>query len=276
MTSKEIHHYLAQALYELYQSSQDEAKETAIKLAQKWVQFFPENPVAAHVYAAFQGRELEGSADEYVCELFDSFSESFEAALKKVNYRIPELLAEEMKNQPLGLRILDAGCGTGLNAETLKPYASVLTGVDLSEKMLARAKDKNVYDFLEKGNLVNFCEERPDAFDFVVLSDVACYFGGLEKLLHAVNTALADGGGVFLTVEKSDLDKDYVLRPSGRFAHSAEYLDKTLCLTGFEKKRMSFSVLREENGIKVDGIIVFAQKTNEKANSKLDNDDKKD
>lgn len=273
---KKIHHYLAQALYELYQSSQDEAKETAVKLAQKWVQFFPENPVAAHVCAAFQGEKLDGSSDDYVRELFDSFSETFEASLKKVNYRIPDRLAEEMKTQPFGLRILDVGCGTGLNAASLKAHASVLTGVDLSEKMLEHAKSKELYDFLEKRNIVDFCQENPNGFDLAVLADVVCYFGSLENLLRSVNVSLADGGGVFLTVEKSDLEQDYVLRPSGRFAHSEGYLEKMLSLTGFEKKRMTFSVLREENGKEVEGIIVFAQKTNENANSKLDNDDKKD
>lgn len=35
-----IHHYLAQALYDLYTAKEEDAKETAVKLAQKWKQFF--------------------------------------------------------------------------------------------------------------------------------------------------------------------------------------------------------------------------------------------
>ena len=42
-----IHHYLAQALYDLYNAKEDDSKEIAVKLAQKWKQFFPENPIPA-------------------------------------------------------------------------------------------------------------------------------------------------------------------------------------------------------------------------------------
>jgi predicted TPR repeat methyltransferase len=48
---------------------------------------------------------------------------------------------------------LDAGCGTGLCGPLLRPYASELTGVDLSAGMLDRARPRQVYDHLEKGEL---------------------------------------------------------------------------------------------------------------------------
>ena len=40
------------------------------------------------------------------------------------------------------LDVLDAGCGTGLCGVLVAPFARRLTGVDLSEGMLAHAKDK--------------------------------------------------------------------------------------------------------------------------------------
>ena len=48
------------------------------------------------------------------------------------------------------LDVLDAGCGTGLCGPLLAPYARRLIGVDLSEGMLALAKEKHVYDALIK------------------------------------------------------------------------------------------------------------------------------
>ncbi|MBO4644069.1 MAG: tetratricopeptide repeat protein [Alphaproteobacteria bacterium] len=271
-----IHHYLAQALYDLYQSEQNDARETAVKLAQKWVQFFPDNPIAAHVCKALEGGTLERASDEYVRELFDSFAESFESTLKKISYRVPDLLAAEMENFPAGLRILDAGCGTGINASVLKTHAVTLTGVDLSEKMIAAAKEKNLYDRLEADDIVQFCRRNPDSFDFVAMADVACYFGKLEPLMEAVSMALTEKGAVFLTVEKLSSDQEYALRSSGRFAHSESYLETVLRSAGFGEKSMTPAVLREENGRPVEGIVVVAEKNGEMINTNLDNDDKKD
>ncbi|MBR1777085.1 MAG: tetratricopeptide repeat protein [Alphaproteobacteria bacterium] len=271
-----IHHYLAQTLYDLYQSKQDADRETAVKLAQKWVQFFPDSPIAAHVYAALNGDMPDQAANDYIRELFDSFAESFEATLKKISYQIPNLLAVEMEKQPQNLRILDAGCGTGTNAAVLKRHAAVLTGTDLSEKMITAATAKELYDRLEVSDIIRFCENNPDSFDLVVLADVACYFGKLDSLMRAVNKALSVGGTVFMTVENLDSEQEYVLRPSGRFAHSKAYVEAVLERNGFEKKTLNQAVLREENGSGILGTVLTAEKNAEISNSNLDNDDKKD
>ncbi len=261
-----IHHYLAQALYDLYNAKEDDAKETAVKLAQKWKQFFPDNPVAAHVCAAFEGKTPERAADDYIRELFDSFADSFETAVKNIDYRVPELLAARMQDMSAGLRILDAGCGTGLNASVLKPYAKTLTGIDLSEKMTDAARAKGLYDSLQTADIVRFCNENPASFDLVVLADVVCYFGALEPLLSAVFKALVPGGGIFFTTEKLCGERDFVLQPSGRFAHSTEYVKNVLERTGFEKVRLTQEVLRREKDSDVAGILAVAEKTAEKSN----------
>lgn len=261
-----IHHYLAQALYDLYTAKEEDAKETAVKLAQKWKQFFPDNPVAAHVCAAFEGKTPDRAADEYVRELFDSFADSFEAAVRKIDYRVPDLLAVYMRDKPSGLRILDAGCGTGLNAAVLKPHAKTLAGIDLSEKMIAAACEKGLYDTLQTADITRFCSENPAAFDLIVLADVVCYFGDLETLLSAAYKALAPGGSVFFTAEKLDSGADFVLRPSGRFAHFPPYVEKALARAGFENIRLSEENLRREKESNVAGILVTAEKTTEKSN----------
>lgn len=261
-----IHHYLAQALYDLYTAKEEDAKETAVKLAQKWKQFFPDNPVAAHVCAAFEGKTPDRAADEYVRELFDSFADSFEAAVRKIDYRVPDLLAVYMRDKPSGLRILDAGCGTGLNAAVLKPHAKTLAGIDLSEKMIAAACEKGLYDTLQTADITRFCSENPAVFDLIVLADVVCYFGDLETLLSAAFKALAPGGSVFFTAEKLDSGADFVLRPSGRFAHFPPYVEKALARAGFENIRLSEENLRREKESNVAGILVTAEKTTEKSN----------
>ncbi|WP_371440254.1 methyltransferase domain-containing protein [Candidatus Coxiella mudrowiae] len=48
--------------------------------------------------------------------------------------------------------MLNFGCGTGLCGEYFKPLAKELIGVDLSEKILLIAKNKNIYNILLKIN----------------------------------------------------------------------------------------------------------------------------
>ena len=271
-----IHHYLAQTLYDLYLSPQEDAKETAVKLAQKWVQFFPDNPVAAHVCKALEGNTPERASAEYVKEVFDSFAESFEATLKKIKYHVPALLAREAEKFPFEARILDAGCGTGVNADVLRAHARTLTGIDLSEKMLDAAREKKKYDVLKAQDIVSFCREKPDCFDVIVLADVACYFGDLEPLMQAVSGALAENGTVFLTIEKTENGQDYVLRPSGRFAHSEKYLKTILKTAELREEIFEDALLREENASGVRGIVTVCKKNIKKLNSNVDNDDKKD
>ena len=52
--------------------------------------------------------------------------------------------------------MLDAGCGTGLCGPLIAPYARRLVGVDLSERMLAQARARDVYDELVKGELTAY------------------------------------------------------------------------------------------------------------------------
>ena len=54
-------------------------------------------------------------------------------------------------SQPItleALEVLDAGCGTGLAAPLLGPYARRLVGVDLSGAMLEQARALPQYDEL--------------------------------------------------------------------------------------------------------------------------------
>ena len=92
-------------------------------------------------------------------------------SLRSLSYRAPALVAAMLEDSGLApsksLDVLDAGCGTGLCGPLLAPYARRLTGVDLSAGMLARAKEKNVYDALVQGELTEYLRDssgsvRPD------------------------------------------------------------------------------------------------------------------
>lgn len=64
-------------------------------------------------------------------------------------------------------RILDAGCGTGLCGPLLRPFASHLTGVDLSPRMVEKAHDRGSYDTLEVTELSAFMATLFMAYDVI-------------------------------------------------------------------------------------------------------------
>jgi predicted TPR repeat methyltransferase len=105
--------------------------------------------------------------------------------LAKLSYRAPALVAEMLKRSGVDpskrVHILDAGCGTGLCGPLVAPYACRLVGVDLSEGMLARARERDVYDVLVKGELTAYLEACTDTFDVIVSADTLVYFGAARR-----------------------------------------------------------------------------------------------
>ncbi len=181
--------------------------EKAVLMCEAWLQSEPDDPVARHTLAAVSGRDVPARAsDAYVQKTFDSFAASFEVKLAKLHYRAPELvaarLAETGVSPARALDILDAGCGTGLCGPLFAPYACRLVGVDLSEGMLAHAKEKRVYDELVRAELTAYLQAHRDEFDLIVTADTLVYFGALESVAAAAAGALRHGGRLIFTVEE--------------------------------------------------------------------------
>ena len=116
------------------------------------------------------------------------FAESFDEKLGRLSYHAPQLVAAVLQDSGLpatkALDVLDAGCGTGLCGPLVAPYARSLEGVDLSAKMLEKAKGRG-YDRLVKSELVAFLMETPARYDLIVSADTLVYFGALEGVLAA-------------------------------------------------------------------------------------------
>lgn len=252
-----VHHNLAQALYDLY--VHEKQPDNAKKLAQKWLESYPDNPIARHLNDAFSEETISRATSAYIKNHFDSFSETFEKTLQNISYRVPELIKNELEGYSSNLRILDAGCGTGICAEILKPYAATLIGVDLSEKMIEKARQKKLYDELVPADLIFYLNEKKSAFDLCVLADVACYFGDLTELFAEVYASLTPKGRMLCTLEETT-KKEYLLQPSGRFAHKRSYVETLLKKTGFHSWKVTNEVLRLEDDVPVNGFFITALK----------------
>lgn len=240
-------------------------RERAAGLLREWLAESPEDPVAQHLLAACEGRAPERASDAYVSRVFDAYAESFDASLQRLNYQAPALVARAV-HDALGeparaLDVADVGCGTGLMAPLLAPWARLLAGCDLSAGMLRQAKRRGGYDRLHQAELVHYLATQPAAFDLVVSADTLCYFGDLHAAARAAAQALRPGGWLVFTVEALEQDEaPFRLELSGRYTHSDGHVRAALAAAGFAPARLQAVVPREEAGREVRGWLAAAQR----------------
>ncbi|MBR1398685.1 MAG: tetratricopeptide repeat protein [Alphaproteobacteria bacterium] len=257
--------------YLLYECYSEHDAELAKKYAEKWLKRFPENKIAQHMgNAIVNGKALQNSDEEYIKVTFDSFAKDFDSTLAGLEYQAPDLICEELKKHIktsifTKYHILDLGCGTGLCGEKIKKFASFrgLIGVDLSEKMLEQAEAKEIYSQLVCDDLCHYLETSGYLFDVMVASDVWTYFGDLTKAFVRVSKSLTpDGVFVFTVSENFVNNDDFYMVPSGRFVHTANYVERVLKSSGLKMLGCERKILRNEAEQPVYGYVIAAKKPN--------------
>lgn len=246
----------AMNLDENLEEAQINAVETLILVAQKdaadaqkivenWLRQKPDNLFARHLLNSLKGETSEIDI-KYNQRLFEHFADSYELVVANLDYQAP--LAVGRFAGSLKTTIVDLGCGTGLVGEIVKNSENHLTGVDISPKMLAKAKAKGVYEELVCDDAVSFLQHHPD-FDWAIAVDVLGYIGDPSPLFAAAGKA-----DLLFTTENLDDENGYKLFLNGRYKHSPGYITAKLSACGF-KVEMQKVVLRKENGVPVQGTI---------------------
>jgi predicted TPR repeat methyltransferase len=239
--------------------------DKAVGVFEDWLKEEPDHPIAVHMLAACSGRDVPVRAsDAFIEKTFDSFAGSFDSKLARLLYRAPALVAEMLADVEASksLDVLDAGCGTGLCGPLIAPYARRLVGVDLSTRMLAQAKARNVYDELFKVELTAYLSDWPRTFDVIVSADTLVYFGPLESVVAAATDALRPGGRLIFTVEEwidAGSDAGYSIGLHGRYGHRRRYLERVLADANLQTEILPAD-LRLEAGDPVPGLVVRATK----------------
>jgi len=241
--------------------------EEAAAAFQRWLEIDPQNPVARHMTRAHSHDAPERADDAYVVKVFDGFAGSFDRTLAGLDYAAPTLLSSAVSEFiPFAegrLAVLDAGCGTGLCGPLLRSSARRLVGVDLSPGMLARSRDRNVYDELHEGELVAFMNAHPAEYDLVLSADTLVYFGELEAAFAASHATLKPGGLLAFTLEAQPADskEKYTLHFHGRYSHGEAYVRECLERAGLQLLQLEDGVLRKESGKDVHGHVTIARKS---------------
>jgi predicted TPR repeat methyltransferase len=213
-----------------------------------------------------------GAPPDYVRTLFDQYAGHFDAHLVDVlGYRTPALLDNLIRRHlapgtpPFGTA-LDLGCGTGLCGPLLRPLARHLSGVDLSPRMLERARALGIYDDLACADIVPWLTARADKTDLIVAADVLVYFGDLAPLFDAARRVLtADGLFAFSCEALEHMDeataadqaRGHAVTLSNRFAHTIDYIARSADGAGFTLMDMDDAPLRRDHDRDVPGHLVL-------------------
>lgn len=252
----EIHTWLATTL--IAQGKHRRAAwslKTALDLA-------PDNDEARFLNAAVTGTDLPTAPRDYVRSLFDRYAASFDDHLqRRLGYDLPRRIRKLLDRlMPSGSfqRVGDLGCGTGLAGNALHDRVEELLGVDLSPKMLEEAQARGIYSDLTVAELSEYLATHRD-FDALVAADVLIYVGELEAFADAASSALKDDGLLVFSTEALAGAGRYQLQPSGRFAHSDEYVTDCLQSAGFEIVAREPIVVRLDAGAPIEGSLFAAR-----------------
>jgi predicted TPR repeat methyltransferase len=212
------------------------------------------------------GREKPPGAlpQAYVARLFDNYAWRFDKHLiKNLGYRAPALIADALNAVAPGRGFassLDLGCGTGLMGMALRERVDRLAGVDLSAAMIAKARERGLYDRLMVGDAAAMLGcEPPGSFDLIVAADALVYIGDLAPLFGAAASALTADGLFACSVETGEGD-GFKLEPTMRFAHSPRYVEATAREAGFRPLLIRPASTRREAGADAPGLICVFEK----------------
>jgi predicted TPR repeat methyltransferase len=197
--------------------------------------------------------------EAYVRHLFDDFAEDFDRCLvEALDYRGPALIGEALA-KVLGdtkdLDVIDLGCGTGLAAPVLHPFAKKLDGIDLSPAMVVKAKERGLYDQLLVGDVLSVT----GSYDLAVAADVLVYIGELGSLMEMVSRVLRPGGRFVFTVERADDGCNWRLGEKSRYRHSESYIRDITVSAGFSLEILDTVSTRSEAGQAVPGLLVVVK-----------------
>src|ERR1700723_3684017 len=122
--------------------------------------------------------EISAMPPAYVRTLFDQYAPRFDRALiDDLGYRGPSLLfkavlaARRAVHKPAFFkRAIDLGCGTGLAASAFAKEGDEFIGIDLSPRLIERARLTGLYAELEVAEMVQGLRARHDASADLILA----------------------------------------------------------------------------------------------------------
>jgi predicted TPR repeat methyltransferase len=210
--------------------------------------------------------QLSDMPPAYVRALFDQYAPKFETALvDDLGYRGPALLFRAVLSARAAVRkpsffkrAIDLGCGTGLAATAFAREVDEFIGIDLSPRMIERARLTGLYAKLEVIEMVQGLRGRRDASaDLILAADAMVYVADLGPVLEQARRVLVSGGLLAFTVETHG-GEGVILGQGLRYAHGADYVRRAIEAAGLKLSQLDDLSARNEDNVAVPGLVVVA------------------
>ena len=212
---------------------------------------------------------LSGMSQAYVQALFDQYAPRFETSLvDDLGYRGPALLfravlsVRSAARKPVFFkRAIDLGCGTGLAAAAFARSVDHFIGIDLSPRMIERARATGLYAELEVADMLQGLRARGDATaDIILAADAMVYVADLAPVLAGAARVLVPGGLLAFTTETHD-GEGVVIGKGLRYAHAAAHVRAEVEAAGLKLSLLEDRSARNEDNAPVPGLVAVAVKT---------------
>ena len=147
---------------------------------------------------------LSAESTDELMEVYDGWAARYDdELLEEWGYTSPkkavDLLCASMKLSDL--RVLDAGCGTGLVGSLLKEAGVAnITGIDYSSGMLAKAQEKRIYDALHMMDMNQSLDLVSNSFDAVTCIGTFTSTHVKPDAVRELVRVTRPGGSVIFTV----------------------------------------------------------------------------
>jgi predicted TPR repeat methyltransferase len=231
-------------------------KNKAMASYRQVIRLNPPGEAARHMLEALEGRTTAICPLAYSRELFDHFSGHFDDMMGKLSCTIPVQLRRVMdryRRERIFAEGLDMGCGTGLSGLAFSDCVAHFTGIDLSGKMLAEAREKEVYATLAQSDVLSFLEKSAETFDLFLAADVFIYLADLRPLFEMIKKKARRHAILLFSTEICAAN--YRLQTSGRYAQAAGYINALADQCGFRVQCRRSVNLRKEKGKWIRGNL---------------------
>lgn len=234
-------------------------KKQALEFAKGWVKHFPGNMIACQTNDSLNGKIADkAQALQYAERLYDAFADSYDETMQKIEANVLRSIFENLPEKSYK-NILDLACGTGSFSTNLLNDFNMLIGVDISDKMLEKAKEKKKYTSLIHADALTFLKTNQTSFDLILAAELICYLPNVSELLNEINSHLTPNGIFVLTIEETN-EKEMLLAINGRYLHPFSYIEELLKESHLSLiKRIQLPLRKEGTGV-ANGSILFCEK----------------
>lgn len=168
----------------------------------------PDQEASNNLSSAFAAR-----GNDVLEAKYDEWAETYDADNAAMGFRLPVLASAFFARWvPTGGKVLDAGCGTGLAAENLwiLGYRD-LVGIDLSNAMLDKARETDVFSELHRMVMGEMLDFTTDTFSGAIVTGVFTEGHAPHSSFDELIRVVKQGGHIVFNV-REDIYQEHGFR----------------------------------------------------------------